>query len=83
MNFCKRELGEDEMNYVSKVFVVAPAALALVLVAGFTMTPRPANATPAYAGSTGKACGFCHQNAAGGGALKPAGEKFKANGHKL
>ena len=47
------------------------------------MTPRPANALPAYAQSTGKPCGFCHQNAAGGGALKPAGEKFKANGHKL
>ncbi len=44
---------------------------------------RPANATPAYASATGKACGFCHQNPAGGGALKPAGEKFKANGHKL
>jgi len=44
---------------------------------------RPANALPAYAQATGKACGFCHQNPAGGGALKPAGEKFKANGHKL
>jgi hypothetical protein len=71
------------MNYVSKIFVVASAALALVLVAGFTMMPRSANALPAYAQSTGKACGFCHQNPAGGGALKPAGDKFKANGHKL
>jgi cytochrome c551/c552 len=44
---------------------------------------RPANATPAYAQQTGKACGFCHVNPAGGGKLKPAGEKFKANGHKL
>ena len=44
---------------------------------------QPANAMPAYAQQTGKACGFCHQNPAGGGALKPAGEKFKANGHKL
>ena len=71
------------MNYVSKIFVVASAALALVLLAGLTVTPRPANALPAYAQSTGKACGYCHQNAAGGGALKSAGEKFKANGHKL
>jgi len=44
---------------------------------------QPANATPQYAQQTGKACGFCHKNPAGGGALKPAGEKFKANGHKL
>jgi hypothetical protein len=42
-----------------------------------------ANATPAYAQQTGKACAFCHQNPAGGGPLKSAGEKFKANGHKL
>jgi hypothetical protein len=44
---------------------------------------RPASALPAYAQQTGKVCGFCHQNPAGGGALKPAGEKFKANDHKL
>lgn len=71
------------MNYVWKVFSVASAVLALVLLAGVTLMPRAANALPAYAQSTGKPCGFCHQNAAGGGALKPAGEKFKANGHKL
>ena len=71
------------MNYLSKIFVVASAALALVLLAGLTLTPRSANATPAYAQQTSKACGYCHQNAAGGGALKPAGDKFKANGHKL
>lgn len=71
------------MNYVWKVFSVASAVLALVLLAGVTLMPRAANALPAYAQQTGKACGFCHQNAAGGGALKPAGEKFKANGHKL
>jgi hypothetical protein len=42
-----------------------------------------ANALPAYAQQTGKACGYCHQNPAGGGALKSAGQKFQANGHKL
>jgi hypothetical protein len=69
------------MNYLWKVFIVASAVL--VLLAGVTVMPRAANALPTYAQQTGKACGFCHQNAAGGGALKPAGEKFKANGHKL
>ena len=36
-----------------------------------------------FAQQTGKACGYCHANPAGGGKLKPAGEKFKANGNKL
>jgi hypothetical protein len=44
---------------------------------------RSANATPQFAQQTGKACGYCHVNAAGGGKLKSAGEKFKANGNKL
>jgi mono/diheme cytochrome c family protein len=44
---------------------------------------QPASATPQYAQQTGKACGQCHQNPAGGGKLKPFGEKFKANGYKL
>ncbi len=59
------------------------AAAGLIAATLSVTVSRPANATPAYAQSTGKACGFCHQNPAGGGALKPAGEKFKANGHKL
>ncbi len=69
----------------TKVFVlVGGLAAAGLIAATLSVTvSRPANATPAYAGQTGKACGFCHQNPAGGGALKPAGEKFKANGHKL
>jgi len=44
---------------------------------------QTAKATPAFAAATGKPCGQCHQNPAGGGALKPFGEKFKANGNKL
>lgn len=40
-------------------------------------------AMPAYAQQTGKACGYCHVSAGGGGALKPAGKKFQAKGHKL
>ena len=66
-------------------FGIICGTAAVILFAGMlsvTMS-RPASATPAFAASTGKACGFCHQNAAGGGALKPAGAKFKANGNKL
>ena len=68
-----------------KALSIVCGAAAAALIAG-TMAivgSHSASATPAYAGATGKACGFCHQNPAGGGALKPAGEKFKANGHKL
>ena len=46
-------------------------------------TPRSALAKPEFAAQTGKACGACHQNPAGGGALKPFGDAFKANGNKL
>lgn len=56
-------------------FVVA-ALVSLVLV-------QPAAATAQFATETGKSCGDCHTNAAGGGPLTPFGEKFKANGNKL
>jgi hypothetical protein len=59
------------------------AAAGLIAAMLSVTVSRPANATPAFAGATGKPCGFCHQNPAGGGGLKPAGAKFKANGNKL
>lgn len=71
--------------HAKKILVVVCGFAAAILIAGamsLTITQK-ANALPAYAQATGKACGYCHQNPAGGGALKPAGEKFKANGHKL
>ena len=45
--------------------------------------PKPAAALPAYAASTGKACGACHTNPAGGGPRNAYGDAFAANGHKL
>lgn len=71
--------------HAKKVVVLACGTAVAMLIAGaMSLTiSRPATALPAYAQATGKACGFCHQNPAGGGALKPAGEKFKENGHKL
>jgi hypothetical protein len=58
---------------------------AAVIVAGTVsvMSSGPANAKPEFAAQTGRPCGTCHQNPAGGGTLKPFGEKFKANGFKL
>ena len=69
----------------TKAFALLCGFAAAGLIAGMLSVTisRPANATPAYAASAGKPCGFCHQNPAGGGALKPAGDKFKANGYKL
>ena len=69
----------------TKAIALVCSVAAAGLIAGLLSmsVSRPANATPAYAGSTGKGWGFCHHNPGGGGGLKPAGEKFKANGHKL
>ncbi len=69
----------------TKAFALLCGFAAAGLIAGMLSVTisRPANATPAFAGATGKACGFCHQNPAGGGALNSAGAKFKANGNKL
>jgi mono/diheme cytochrome c family protein len=56
------------------------AALAVAFTA---IAQRAATATPAYAAQTKLACGGCHANPAGGGALNDRGKKFQANGHKL
>ena len=45
--------------------------------------PKPAEALPAYAAATGKACSACHVNPAGGGPRNAFGDAFAANGHKL
>ena len=57
--------------------------IAALLIAAITVSPRPAEATPAYAAQTKLGCGSCHTNPAGGGALSARGKKFQANGHKL
>ena len=65
-----------------RVLGIAVAALAV----GGMLTiaaPKRATALPAYAAATGKACGACHQNPAGGGPRTSLGEAFAANGHKL
>ena len=62
------------------------AALAVTLLVTGTIilaAPRTAQAKPEFAQQTGLPCGQCHVNAAGGGKLKPFGEKFKANGFKV
>ena len=66
------------------VALVCGIAAAFFLATAFTVIgSQPAKALPAYAQQTGKACGFCHKSAGGGGPLTGSGEKFKSNGHKL
>lgn len=67
------------MNKVLAVVVGGLAAAGALAIAA----PHPAVALPAYAASTGKACGACHTNPAGGGARNAYGEAFAANGHKV
>ena len=64
---------------------VLGAVVAAIAVGGaLTMAaPKSAAALPAYAASTGKACGACHVNPAGGGPRNAYGDAFAANGHKL
>ncbi len=59
------------------------AGAVLVTCAASLILSRPATGTPQFAKETGKACGECHTNTKGGGALTPLGEKFKANGNKM
>jgi hypothetical protein len=75
----------DTKMHLKTVVVLASGVAAAVLIAGAISlsVSGPANAMPAYAQKTGKPCGYCHVNPAGGGALKPAGKKFQANGHKM
>ena len=70
---------------VKQAVVLVCGAAAAILIAGAMSVSisQPANAKPEFAAQTGKPCGQCHQNPAGGGALKPFGEKFKENGFKL
>jgi len=56
---------------------------AAALVATIALAPGQAVAKPEYAAQTKLPCGNCHVSPAGGGALKPLGLKFQANGHKL
>jgi hypothetical protein len=71
------------LNTSSKLALALIPAAAIALLSFAAFAPRPASATPAYAAQTKLACGGCHANPAGGGALNDRGKKFQANGHKL
>lgn len=58
------------------------ATAILIAGAAVTLSPRQAQALPAYAAQTGFPCGKCHVNPAGGGPRNAYGEAFAKNGHK-
>jgi hypothetical protein len=71
--------------HAKKILVVVCGFAAAILIVGamsLSITQK-ASALPAYAQSTGKPCGYCHVNPAGGGPRTAAGKKFQENGHKL
>ena len=68
-----------------KWFVFTCGTVAAFVIAGATslVISRPALATAQFAADNKLACGACHTNPQGGGALTAVGEKFKANGNKM
>ena len=68
-----RQHGQRVLRYAARTAVGGALTIAV---------PKHAAALPAYASSTGKACGACHTNPAGGGARTAYGDAFAANGHK-
>ena len=65
------------------IFISAGVAgiAAVILAMAVTVVPQRAAATAAFAQQTGKPCGACHVNKAGGGKLTAAGAKFAKTRH--
>ena len=61
---------------------VGLAAATVLAAVTLAVSPRPAQAQPAYAQKTGLTCGVCHNNAKGGGPLTAFGTKWIAGGMK-
>ena len=57
-----------------KAILISSGFLAVATVVA--VVPQRAQATPAYARETGRPCGSCHVNRAGGGRLTEAGVEF-------
>jgi len=76
----------EASSSIRTVAFCTAAGIATVLLLGMTaalVASTPASAKPEFAAQTGMPCGQCHANPAGGGKLKPFGEKFKENGFKV
>lgn len=78
------EVGSN-VSIPTRVLFGVGALAAAILIAGavITLSPRQAQALPAYAAQTKLPCGKCHVNPAGGGPRNDFGNAFAANGHKV
>ena len=77
------ENAKMQVHAKKAVIFVSGIAAALLIACAMSLTvSQQANAKPEFAAQTGKPCGACHANPAGGGKLTAAGEKFKAGGFK-
>jgi mono/diheme cytochrome c family protein len=74
---------ESKLKPIVGIAYGLATAAALILGLAVFALPRPADALPSYAKQTGRSCGSCHVNPAGGGPRTAFGKAFAANGHKL
>jgi hypothetical protein len=65
----------------ARATIIAAVATGLLFAAAVIVAPRSAEAKPEYAAKEGKACGYCHNNPAGGGERNAKGKQYEANGH--
>ncbi|MGD0186784.1 MAG: hypothetical protein ABSC25_16240 [Roseiarcus sp.] len=75
----------SRISIPTRIAFGAAGVAAAMLIAGavVTVSPRAAQATPAFAGQTKLPCGKCHVKPSGGGDLTDFGKAFKANGNAL
>jgi hypothetical protein len=66
-----------------KTLLALVPAVAIALTGTLMLAPSGARAKPQYAEQTGLPCARCHVGPDGTGGLKPFGQKFRDNGHKL
>jgi hypothetical protein len=81
----RTEIPRNSNLFGTAALCMAAGIGAAILIAGaaVTLSPRQAQAMPAYAAQTGLPCAKCHVNPAGGGPNTAFGKAFAANGHKL
>jgi hypothetical protein len=73
----------NSVGRTARYLVMSIMGTVLMTGASTLFFAAPANAKPEFSAQTKLPCGQCHANPAGGGKLKPFGEKFQANGNKL
>jgi hypothetical protein len=66
-----------------KTLLALVCAAVIALTGTLMLALSGARAKPQYAEQTGLPCARCHAGPGGSGGLKPFGQKFRNNGHRL